>query len=350
MGEAIARGVSQGTSNFMAMRQREEERRRREEERRRQDEDRRHREASERLRQALALAQHGGGFGTAPTTTGLRVDPNIDTTPVVGRGRPGLLSGITPVEQTAPGYVQIIDPTDDHPGAYIRDPRAVAEEDTGRQQAVAEEERRRRIEDALVSNAINAGVAPGAYYREDGTLDHRALGDAVAAAMARLRQSPQQQAWQVRDAREQMIDHYASQLYTRFTQTGRPLQPTDRTAAHYVALGMLRNDGIPDHFVPEVLNRMFSVYARGRGPEDSPDMGRVVSDALNRFGEYLRTPAGSVHRADGNISAAAQAWLRSGGDIEIRALAAQYGIDYNTLRDIFLREIGAGGERGPRTR
>src|SRR5690606_507762 len=125
----------QGTRNFMTMRQLQEERKEREREQRR-------REVRERIQQAMTLGQLGGGLGAAlsvRTETDVTsiadtltdqarqrlTPPGAPTMSVRPRG-PALPPAIS--ERPDDRFMQVVAPSADHPGAYIKRPEVLARE------------------------------------------------------------------------------------------------------------------------------------------------------------------------------------------------------------------------------
>ena len=348
VGEALAQGVARGTQGFLQARQLQEERKEREREQRR-------REVRERIQQAMTLGQLGGGLGAAPSVrTETDVTSIADTLTDQARQRltpPGAPTmsvrprgpALPPAVSERPDdrFMQVVAPSADHPGAYIKRPEVLARE----AQAAADREYGRRIEQAMLMTGVQAGVDPAPYIRPDGTLDVGGYGSAIASAMATRRQAPVQ-AWQVNAARDQAVNALASDLVTRFTSTGGQLLPEHRRAAHYVALGLVRNAGLPDSYVPQVVERAFNVYGRDRVPE-GVNLGRVVSEAIRAFSKFLEEdPRGRIHSLRGGVAEGAAEWLRGSGGLTIRALASQYGMDPDALRREFERQLGLGSVGG----
>lgn len=369
VGEALGQGISQGVAGFMHQRQLAEEKKRREAQ-----------EAEARARRAQELAALGGGHGEAPNTFGLRAERGAELAPVSAPGlspdriteamtprmagvapggsgfaqfqapQPGLagmISRRTPYRD--PGYIQLAEPSAAHPGEYIQNPQLRAELERERALAEAERLRAQRIGDALVAQAPGVGVDPSPYIAPDGTVDLPGLRGAIAAAYqtaidARGVQASRPQAWEVAEAREQAVNQIVADLYSRFTSSGRPLLPEHRPAAHGVALGLVRLAGLPDSYVPLVVDRLFSIYGRSGASSGGVNVGALIGEAMGEFVKFLESPAGRIYNMRGAVADGAEAWLQGMGNVTIRSLAARSGVDPAVLRAEFERQLGVGGQ------
>lgn len=362
VGEALGQGISQGVAGFMHQRQLAEERRRREAQ-----------EAEARARRAQELAALGGGHGEAPRrfvapsppplAPGLSPDriaeamaPRMAGVAPGGSGfaqfqeRPSLAGMVAPrALERDPAYVQLVEPSRAHPGEYIQNPQLRAEIERERMLADAERARTQQVADALVAEAPRVGVDPSPYIAPDGTVDLPGLRGAIAAAYqtaidARGVQASRPQAWEVAEAREQAVNQIVADLYSRFTSSGRPLLPEHRPAAHGVALGLVRLAGLPDSYVPLVVDRLFSIYGRSGASSGGVNVGALIGEAMGEFAKFLESPAGRIYNMRGAVADGAEAWLQGMGNVTIRSLAARSGVDPAVLRAEFERQLGVGGQ------